>query len=400
MQQGVAAPFQLRKRPDGGPSDEPSDEPRRRRRFPAAAVRRIVAFVAVALGMLALGSPVRAAEWGLTPGTYVYYAFAAPTVSQVDFPMTLRVSPGLGNVYWANQFGLTVGDGGYVGMQTHRDGTGMWLVSIWGTRDARPGSPGTYCLTFEEDGSGKSCRLDATPKVGHAYVVHASRGDDGWWTFSVTDTTAGTAFTLGSIQLDPAAAMKNTMVSWTEYFDWNDQRATCLDEPYSRLWMGRPSAGGGADVATFTRTSVAARCAGVSKVRTDADGAVQVNAVGNSVAGHVKVNDGRCVGGVSDRPGARVAVADCANSYPQTWVHGADGRYRANWQCLDAPNDQTVRLADCTGTSTQVWWPRADRTLYNSFAEKCLVLGSDEKLGLAACDATDPAQWFTVPRQP
>ena len=366
----------------------------------AARLVSLVALIVAALVPTQAVQSAQAAEWGLTPGTYVYYSFASPTVTQVDFPMKLQVSPGLGNVYWANQFGLTVGDGGYVGMQTHRDGTGMWLVSIWGTKDARPGSPGTYCLTFEEDGSGKSCRLDATPKVGHAYVVHASRGDAGWWTFSVTDTTAGTSFTLGSIQLDAADAMERTMVSWTEYFDWNDQRATCLDEPYSRLWMGRPAAHEGTDVATFTRTSVAERCAGVSTVRTSADGAVQVNAVGNSVAGHVRVNDGRCVGGATDKPGAPARLMDCANSYQQTWVHGADGRYRANWQCLDAPSDTNVRLRDCTGDSTQVWWPRADRTLYNSFAEKCLAVGADDRLGLAACDGTDPAQWFTVPRKP
>lgn len=362
-----------------------------------------VAVATVALVAASAVSPARvasAADWGLTPGTYVYYEFASPNVTQVDFPMTLRVSPGLGNVFWANQFGLSIGDGGYVGMQTHRDGTGMWLVSIWGTQNARPGSPGTYCITFEEDGSGKSCRLDETPKVGHAYVVSASRGDDGWWTFSVTDQTTGRQFTLGSIQLAADDTMEPRMVSWTEYFDWNDRRATCLDEPFSRLWMGVPVAQHGADPATFTRTAVADRCAGVSKVRLTSNGAIQDNAIGNSVAGHIKVNDGRCIGGISDRANVEVRARACANVYEQTWVHGADGRYRANWQCLDVAPGGKVVLTKCDGSSTQVWWPREDRTLYNSFAERCLELqGDGETLALADCDATKPSQWFRVPRK-
>jgi hypothetical protein len=382
----------------------PAARPVSPHRTVARPYHRLLCVAAMLALLVGLGLPPRtatAAEWGLTPGTYAYYTFEASAVTQVDFTMKLQVSPGLGNVFWANQFGLQVGDGGYVGMQTHRDGTGMWLVSIWGTQDAKPGSPGTYCLTFDEDGSGKSCRLDATPKVGHTYVVHARRGDGGWWTFSVDDTTAGTAFTLGSIQLDAADAMNPTMISWTEYFDWNDPRATCLDEPYSRLWMGTPLAQNGTDAATFTRTTVAERCAGMSKVRLTTDGAVQTNAVGNSVAAHLKVNDGRCLGGVSDRENVEVRVGDCANTYQHTWVHGADGRYHANWQCLDATSAGTVRLTTCDGDSTQVWWPRADRTLYNSFLEKCLVLRDDGvRLKLADCDGSDPARWFTVPHEP
>lgn len=360
-------------------------------------IGRLVALVALVVGAAVPSGSAGAAEWGLTPGTYVYYSFSSPSVTQVDFPMKLQISPGLGNVYWSNQFGLKIGDGGYVGMQTHRDGTGMWLVSIWDTIDAKPGSAGTYCITFQEDGSGKSCRLDATPEVGHTYVVHASRGADDWWTFSVTDETAGTAFTLGSIKLQADDVMEPNMVSWAEYFDWNDQRATCLDEPFSRLWMGTPVAGDGP--ATFTETRVADRCAGVSEVRLVEDGAIQDNAIGNSAAEHIKVNDGRCVGGVSAKENVAARVLDCANTYQQTWVHGADGHYRANWQCLDATG-KGLRLTGCTGTSTQVWWPRADRTLYNSFEEKCLVVKEDGvTLGLAACDATDPAQWFTVPAE-
>jgi hypothetical protein len=50
--------------------------------------------------------------------------------------MTIQQAPGRANVYWSNQFQFTGGDvGGYTGMQTHRDGGGMFLYSLWNSTD-------------------------------------------------------------------------------------------------------------------------------------------------------------------------------------------------------------------------------------------------------------------------
>lgn len=42
----------------------------------------------------------------------------------------MKTDPGNANVFWSNQFGFTNDSTGYFGMQTHRDGGGMFLVSI------------------------------------------------------------------------------------------------------------------------------------------------------------------------------------------------------------------------------------------------------------------------------
>lgn len=118
------------------------------------------------LGLAAALVPGSASAVGVTPGTYVNYTFDTASLTQAEFKMTINASPGRANVYWANQFGFTGGDvGGYTGMQTHRDGGGMFLYSLWNSTAWKAGTAGTYCIQFQEDGTGGSCRLDQAPTV-------------------------------------------------------------------------------------------------------------------------------------------------------------------------------------------------------------------------------------------
>ena len=48
-------------------------------------------------------------------------------------------------------------------METHRDGVGMFIYSLWNSTAWRVGDAGTYCIQFQEDGTGSSCRLDQSP---------------------------------------------------------------------------------------------------------------------------------------------------------------------------------------------------------------------------------------------
>ena len=101
------------------------------------------------LGLAAALVPASSASAvGVTPGTYVNYTFDTASVTQAEFRMTVNASPGKANVYWANQFGFTAADvGGYTGMQTHRDGVGMFIYSLIRSGTPRPGGSATPAPT-------------------------------------------------------------------------------------------------------------------------------------------------------------------------------------------------------------------------------------------------------------
>jgi hypothetical protein len=58
--------------------------------------RRIGAAGVIGWLLLATWLAPPAAAYGQTPGTYVSYTFSEPTLTQVEFPMILDVSPGRG----------------------------------------------------------------------------------------------------------------------------------------------------------------------------------------------------------------------------------------------------------------------------------------------------------------
>ncbi|MEV6413161.1 hypothetical protein [Kribbella sp. NPDC051718] len=142
------------------------------------------------------------------------HTFDAASLTQAEFRMTIQQAPGRANVYWSNQFQFTSGDvGGYTGMQTHRDGGGMFLYSLWNSTDWKAGSAGTYCIKFSEDGSGGSCRLDQAPTPGHTYGFTVASEGSGWYGVTVRDLTAGTSFKLGSLQT--GAATRSVRRAWS-----------------------------------------------------------------------------------------------------------------------------------------------------------------------------------------
>lgn len=118
------------------------------------ALARVGAAVGAA-GAVMLSLPaVAGAGGGQTPGTYAFWS-APENPASFTIPMTLQVDPGDYNALWSTQFDFTgVKAGGYFGFQTHRNGGGMFLASIWNAASASPGSPGSYCKVFHEGGAG------------------------------------------------------------------------------------------------------------------------------------------------------------------------------------------------------------------------------------------------------
>lgn len=367
----------------------------------AAASSALVLFVgcqgAVSPVQAAGAASAPAATTGQTPGTYVRYNFPTSAISNIQWKQTIDVSPALANVFWSNQFTFTNGFTGYTGFQTSRSGTGLFLVSIWKTTQSRAGSTGTYCDQFSEGGTGQSCRYHFSPVPGHTYVFDAASDATGWWTFTITDTTANTSFVLGSILVGPGVSLDNSrFVSWTEYFDWNDLQSTCADEAYSRLTMAMPTtlSSSGRVSASWTGTKISTSCAPTSKITLGVSQAVEENSIGNSAGGNITTPAGLCL-----QAGLSATVAACvSDTSTQNWVRATDGTLHANWHCLDAKSNGLTQDA-CSGQSSQVFQYLADQSLKNSSTGLCLTAtaGAGSSVTLTACDPTSPAQRWNTP---
>jgi len=287
-----------------------------------------------------------------TPGSYVYFQFPVKSLKRIDFSMRITDGPGSANVYWSNQFSFTNGVGGYAGMQTFRgapDG-GMFLFSVWNAVDAKPGSGGSYCKTFDGEGTGKTCRIKQRPIAGHTYDFRLTADGGNWFTVTVLDTTAGTSFTLGSIKTATPGDLSPNPFTWTEYFDWNDKTAMCASQPYSALAVTAPTGDG--RQAKITGHKSSETCAGWTNVTVNGTQATQVNGIGNSVGGPLS-QSGRCLS--ADRGTLSMAGCDASKS-GQTWTAGSDGSLHpgsALGDCVTAGTPATV--AKCTGATNQLW---------------------------------------------
>ncbi|MEJ8661538.1 MULTISPECIES: ricin-type beta-trefoil lectin domain protein [Streptomyces] len=336
----------------------------------------VSAVLAVA-ACLGLAAPASAS--GATPGSYTNYAFPAgtSTLTDVTFATTVEADPGRGNVFWAHQFGFSSGVGGYIGQQRWRTGSGMFLFSLWDATAARPGSTGTYCQTFDETGSGYTCRYNQAFTAGHRYTFRVSPGTpDGWYQATITDTTAGTSFVLGSLQVGAGARINaGGMVDWVEYFDWNNDAATCRDEPYSRARYDLPtgtSTGGGTVTAAVSGTSTSSTCSSDAKVTQVSGGSVQEDGIGNSSSGSITSTGGKCVDitGGSSTDGTPLELWTCGDVNHQNWVLAGDGTVRALFKCM-AVSGSDVQLRSCDGSAAQQW-QRSSGALVNPQTGRCL----------------------------
>ncbi|QWF83814.1 hypothetical protein [Amycolatopsis sp. CA-230715] len=215
---------------------------------------------------------------GQTPGTYSPW-LAPGNASWFTMPMKLQHDPGNYNAYWSTQFSFTGDASAYTGFQTHRDGGGMFLVSVWGGTGAVAGNNGSYCQDFSEGGTGKTCRNNARPVEGHQYELSGVKQGDGSWRFSYVDLTANTSTTLGTISFGGGNDVEaGSFNSWTEYFDWNDPSTVCADAKYSKLLFGQPrtSAGLGKYGSPYTSKT----CADIAKVTVGSGGATHEDGIG------------------------------------------------------------------------------------------------------------------------
>ncbi|QNS08057.1 ricin-type beta-trefoil lectin domain protein [Streptomyces xanthii] len=392
-------------------SPTPRTSPRRSGRQGRGVLAAAGVLALAAAAGLATATPAAASD---TPGSYTHYGFPSGTagLSDVTFRTTVTKDAGpASNIFWSHQFGFTAGNGAYTGMQSNGPGqTRTFLFSVWDATEAKTGSTGSYCLDFGGEGVGKSCRLKTDWKEGDTFRTRVAHEGDRWFGVTVTNETTGASFKLGSIRAGSTQISPSGMVDWAEYFEWNNPKASCDDQPYSQARFGVPVANGGAVTASVSSTQVSSSCAAYSRVDTVSGGSVQTNGIGNSVRGPVTGLGGKVLAGAQNTSGSPAIVTGPTGAAEQAWVLGKDGALHLMGQglCLDVQggaqaNGTPAIVWSCTGGTNQQW--RAENgSLRNPASGRCLdIPGSNTTNGTQViiwdCQGTSNQKW-TVPVVP
>lgn len=220
--------------------------------------------VVFALAMLivsALGLSSSVAEAQASPrGTYSDWTQPGSPASGF-YNLDIMVYPGNEpdvshhGVFYAHQFALRQGSGGYIGLQKDKRGKRA-IFSIWNALEAQGPGAGRSCRTypppcagtFDGEGEGYQTMIPYTWKPGHYYryrVWTTSAGTRGtWWSGWIIDETEGTETMIGTIRV-PAhwQWLDRVSYTWVEYFAANAK--TCSELGYALVHFDRPSANAG-----------------------------------------------------------------------------------------------------------------------------------------------------------
>ena len=393
-------------------------------------------------------------------------------LSRLDMFITPVTDPGPGsNVYWANQiYNLN----GYTGLQSPvltggspSEGSGkQFLFSLWASNlpvgktvlEVKTGTPasagiggGSFCTASPSatDGSnGAQCRYRYNWTAGHTYRFrvtpvpfdqNTNSGGPGWYQSEVTDVTPNepnpVSFVIGQINTwnGKSVIPMTNVVTWVEYFDWNNNRTTCSTSAYSQFKMhveafdtlgnrvSIPPATGGPN----------SYCPGVSSASVDSgtntatmtayqnqtsQGLLKTAVAGKSLClygalqDNVPPSDNAAL--LKTCPTENDVLRDGRVPYgPNLWVMASDRTIRSvNSYCLtnaDPMQPGAVFVQSCTpGSTNQLWqWDAGTPTSIRSGAPgtntgMCLTpstVGTNTTLKLASCTPSS-VQW-TVPGQ-
>jgi hypothetical protein len=210
-------------------------------------------------------------EWWWPPGQVAgrtqqagYRSFEHVLLPEVD--------PGPDTTYfWAHQFRIIGGEGGYLGLQTKgnlADGTltKIAIFSLWNA----VGAEGPSVMPFGNEGSGWSARIAYPWVAGQPYRLQVFSVGDSWWAASVTDVT-GDEREIGAIRVPEQWRQLDTWsVMWTEYYGGPLSR--CADMPYSSVIFGTPTANEGEVRPAGSHSRIGDGTCPTSRVQSLADG--------------------------------------------------------------------------------------------------------------------------------
>ncbi|MFD0884412.1 ricin-type beta-trefoil lectin domain protein [Streptosporangium algeriense] len=369
--------------------------------FPRRRAHAVVTtFILIAAGIAAF-APSAAAGPESIPSPAVNYEFpTGSTLSSVDWAIRVEADPGsLSYVFWINQFHFGDGAFAYTGLQTNGGGERTFLFSVWDATEAKPGSPGSYCLPFKESRSGQSCRMKYDWKAGQTYRFHLAAEDDQWFGMTVTNPGDHTSFKLGSIRAGDSGISPAQMTNWVEYYEWNLHRATCHEQPYTRAWFATPVSG--TLTADVTGTDTHPDCG--ASATPSGGGYVLVGAEGNSARGRI-TQDHICLQAAKLSNNQKVLGAACTDDQNQWWVRAKDATVRVYLNyCLTATGtaeSSPVVIAECTGADAQKWTVES-AGLKNTASGRCLTLPggghTDPQLVVSTCTGGADQRWSLPP---
>jgi len=184
-------------------------------------------------------------EWFWPPSTSFARTLLAGYRS-FEHVLVPEIDPGPDSTYfWAHQFRMIGGAGGYIGLQTNgnrADGSlgKTAIFSIWDAEDAE--GPGV--VRFDGEGTGLSCRIPYAWQPGMAYAMRVSAPGGGWWSGQVRDEQTGIVSELGGIRVpEHWRQLDSWSVMWTEYY--GPPVDACSDLAHSSVVFSTPTANGG-----------------------------------------------------------------------------------------------------------------------------------------------------------
>ncbi len=365
---------------------------------PGAVSKRSIPILLIAAGVMSIPAGLRAGD---TPGSNTGYLWPEGTaLERVTFSLTPLVDPGrMSNIFWSNQFDFTGGQTAYTGMQSNGGAPRQFLFSVWDAVESRPGSRGSNCEAFGGEGEGQHCTILHEWWEGQEFVFDVEHEGDRWFRATVTEVSSGVSFRIGSIRASSSRISGEGMSTWTEYFEWNDDSATCLNQPYSRVLVKWPRGDGGAVRARLDASKASDTCSHDSRIETLADGVLQTNAIGNSRRGNVTIAGGDCLdasGGADS--GTEAITYACNRQDNQAWVYARDGSLQLRQGlCLDVANaaraaGSPVIVFECNGADNQRW-THAGGQLKGLGSGLCLTAHDGDPLTVEPCAEGTSQQW-------
>jgi len=183
-------------------------------------------------------------EWRWPPSTSFARTLLAGYTS-FEHVLVPEIDPGPDSTYfWAHQFRLIGGEGGYIGLQTKGnrvDGSlgKMAIFSIWDAEEASG-----LATRFSGEGEGWSCRIPYPWQAGRAYTLKVFTPGGGWWAAKVRDETTGQVSEIGGIRVPGHwRNLDSWSVMWTEYY--GPPLVSCSDMGHSSVIFGTPIANDG-----------------------------------------------------------------------------------------------------------------------------------------------------------
>ncbi|MFC6355645.1 RICIN domain-containing protein [Luethyella okanaganae] len=331
----------------------------------------------------------------------------------MSFTTKVDTDPGpTARVYWSHFFSFAdkgprgnQGDA-YTGMQVTGAGNErLFLFSVWNaTKDeAKAGSPGSYCVPFDGEGKGMSCRMAVDWVAGHTYRSDVKHEGDRWFSVTVTDEDTSESFDLGRIRAGADAILRDGMTDFTEYFEWSNPNSSCFDQPYSSATFSLPLASSGKvpEIAEISTTATPG-CPASTTVTPVLNGSRHDDAVGNTVRGQVFDSSGNVMQG--SLSGSPVTLRKPRETKHQAWVYAWDSTLRLpeSDQCLTMTTPGgAVAMTGCRADSSQQWTYSASTQHYVSNG-LCLTTqaGWYSALTVSACDVNDSSQKWTPPSDP